>query len=71
MGVFALEGVVDCGLVRLPPNVHLPDKTKVYILVTASNDRKRPRVVSPRLAHPEQAVDFVMEVSEERDNASV
>ena len=69
MSVLALEAVVDHGLIRLPPDVKLPDRTRVYIIVSASLTQKRARLLSPRLTNPEQVRDFVMEVSEERSDA--
>lgn len=71
MSVLALEAVVERDLFRLPLDVKLPDRTKVYIIVPANLMPKKAKVVSPRLAHPEQARDFVMEVSEERSDAGV
>ena len=71
MSVLALEAIVDHGLIRLPPDVKLPDKTRVYIIVPASLTQKKARHLSPRLTNPEQVRDFVMEVSEERRDAYV
>ena len=70
MSVLALEAIVDHGLIRLSPEVKLPDRTSVYVIVPANLTPKMARIVSPRLAHPEQARDFVMEVSEERSVAN-
>jgi hypothetical protein len=71
MSVLALEAVVDHGLIRLPPDVKLPDRTRVYVIVPANLTPKKARIFSPRLAHPEQARDFMMEVSEEHGDADV
>ncbi len=71
MSVVALEGIVDHGLIRLPPSVKLPNKTKVYILVPAIGTQQETRIASPRLVHPEQAREFVMEVSEDLNDASL
>jgi hypothetical protein len=71
MSVLALEGIVDHGLIRLPPDIKLPDRTKVYIIVPAGKTQKKARLLSPRLTDPKQARDFVMEVSEERDDAGL
>ena len=71
MSVLALEAIVDHGLIRLPPDVKLPDRTRVYVIVPANLTQKKARIVSPRLTHAEQARDFMMEVSEERGNAGL
>jgi hypothetical protein len=36
MSILTLEGTVDHGQIRLPPNIRLPENTKVYL--------RRPRV---------------------------
>ena len=33
MNVMTVENTVENGEIRLPPNVHLPDNAKVYIVV--------------------------------------
>ena len=71
MSVLALEAIVDHGLIRLPPDVKLPDRTRVYIIVPANLTQKRARLLSPRLTNPEQVSDFVMEVNAERGDAYV
>ena len=59
------EGIVENGQIRLLDNIHLPDQTKVYIVVPARRGEKPIRIFSPRLAHPEQIADFKMTVTEE------
>jgi hypothetical protein len=71
MSVLALEVIVDHGFIRLPPDVKLPDKTKVYVIVPAKLTQKTARLLSPRLTNPEQVSDFVMEVSEEHSNVGI
>lgn len=67
MGVATIEGIVENGQIRLPLNVHLPERAKVYVVVP---DTLTPfpssYVGSPRLAHPEQAADFEKRVEEQR-----
>ncbi len=44
-------------------DVHLPEGTKVFIVVPDIEIKEKGvRLRSPRLAHPEQAADFEMEV---------
>ncbi|HLX65288.1 MAG TPA: hypothetical protein VKX17_28725 [Planctomycetota bacterium] len=65
------EGIVEDGQIRLAPDVHLPEKTKVIVLV---RDPSRPiRMGGPRLAHREDAKYFIKEVRmlEDKDNAGV
>jgi hypothetical protein len=74
MAVMTIEGVVENGQVRLPPGVSLPEKVTVYVVVPGVIAIETPRTAhihSPRLAHPEQAKDFVKTVveMEERPDA--
>ena len=71
MGIVTLEGVVEHGQIRLRDDIRLPDKTKVYVIVPDIQIKRGAHIVSPRLAHPEQAVDFEMEVIEGSPDASV
>lgn len=70
MGIVAFEGVVDKGQIRLKSNVLLPDKAKVYVMIP-DLEIQQVQLVSPRLAHPEQAADFHKEVIEVSDDANV
>jgi hypothetical protein len=65
------EGIVENGRVTLPPNADIPDQTHVYVLVPDSEMQHTFRIMSPRLAHPEQAKDFEMQVIEDISDASV
>jgi hypothetical protein len=71
MQVKAFEGVIENGQIRLKTNINLPDKTKVYVIIPDFEAQKVVHVYSPRLVHPEQAVDFKKEVIEELPNAGV
>jgi hypothetical protein len=62
----AYEAIVESGQITLPPAVHLPDHTKVLIVVLGVEGVPTLRVGSPRLTHPEQASDFAKEVVTER-----
>lgn len=70
MAIQTFEGVVERGMIRLVGDVRLPDRTKVYIVVPGL-EVKRARVVSPRLAHPDQIKDFKKQVIEDTPDASV
>lgn len=71
MGVVTFEGVVEHGQIRLRTDVHLPDKTKVYVVVPGIRIEQVAHIFTPRLAHPEQVVDFEMEIVEESPDASL
>ncbi len=65
MSATTFEGVVERGQIRLNSDVRLPDGTKVYIVVPDIEiEETGVRLHSPRLARPEQAADFEMEVIE-------
>ncbi len=65
MGIVTLEGIVEHGQIQLKTNIHLPEKTKVYVVVPNIQIERYARIFSPRLTHPEQASDFEMQVIEE------
>jgi hypothetical protein len=65
------EGVVENGHVTLPPDAHIPEKTRVYVMVPDAEAKRVPRIFSPRLAHPEQAKDFEKLVIEDITDAGV
>ena len=58
MNVATFEGIVENGQVKLPENVRLPERTKVYVLIPGASEPGATRMMSPRLAHLEQAKDF-------------
>lgn len=64
MSVLTLEGTVENGQIRLTGDVHLPEKTRVLIVVPGMHLLKEARLYSPRLVHPEQAADFKLQVIE-------
>jgi hypothetical protein len=71
MSITTYEGIVENGKVRLKPGIHLPDKTKVYVVVPGAQKEQPTQVKTPHLAHPEQASDFEMEISEENPYAGL
>ena len=56
------EAIVENGQIKLPATVHLPDHTKVFVVVPGAEVVPASRISSPRLAHPEQASEFSKEV---------
>jgi hypothetical protein len=66
MSVLTLEGVVEEGRIKLDTDVALPERARVYVVIPQPEILKA-RIVSPRLVHPEQAVDFKMTVTPQAD----
>ena len=66
MKVTTFEGIIENGQIRLPADVHLPEKAVVYVVVPGIEIQQPARIFSPRLAHPEQAKDFELQVFEEK-----
>jgi hypothetical protein len=66
-----IEGIVENGQIRLLENVRLPDYTRVYVVIAENKAPHPTHVYSPRLAHPEQAGDFVKQVTEVSADARV
>ena len=66
MKVTTFEGIVENGQVRLPADVRLPEKAKVYVVVPDVEVKQIAYIASPRLAHPEEAKDFQMQVIEDK-----
>ena len=65
MSIITLEGIVQEGQIRLKTDFHLPDKTKVYVVVPDIQVEKHAHIFTPRLANSEQAIDFKMQVTQE------
>jgi hypothetical protein len=65
MGLLTIEGIVEHGQIKLKNKIHLPENTKVYVIFPDLNIEKIAHIYSPRLAHPEEAAQFKMEVFEE------
>lgn len=64
MNISPIEGIVENGQIRLLGSIQLPENTKVYVVVSDHESKPRARIYSPRLAHPEQADDFIKQVIE-------
>jgi len=65
------EGIIENGHVKLPLNVGIPEKTRVYVLVPDTENLSAPHVASPQLANPEQVKDFDKRVIEDTTDANV
>ena len=62
MKVTTYEAIVQDGRVVLPDGAHMPDNTRVSVVVPATNDAERGRIMSPRLVHRDEVADFAMHV---------
>jgi hypothetical protein len=65
------EAVVENGQIKLADFVQLREHLKVYVVVPGDDESNKFYVGSPRLAQPEQATDFVKDVSMEGANAGL
>lgn len=69
MKVATYEAVVENGQIKLLDAPSLPENARVYVVVTGVEDVRPFRAGGPRLARPEQASDFVKEVTPESRDA--
>ena len=56
------QGVVDNGIIRLDPEVRLPENLQVFVVVPETVDERPLQIRSPRLVHRNQLPDFAKEV---------
>jgi hypothetical protein len=71
VSISPIEGIVQNGQIHLLGDVVLPENTKVYVVMPSAESIPTARVYSPRLAHPEQASDFVKQVVEVSSDAGI
>lgn len=71
MNLVALEGIIEQGQIKLKNKIHLPENTKVYVIFPELQVGQVAHIFSPRLAHPEEAKLFEMEVFEEPADAKL
>jgi hypothetical protein len=67
MQVTAIEGIVKNGQIQLTEDVNLPESAKVYVVVPGL-ERRKAKIMSPRLADKEKLKDFEREVIEIEDD---
>lgn len=65
------EGIVKNGQIQLDGNVKLPESAKVYVVIPGQSAAPILRIHSPKLALPEQIVDFRKTVIEKPTDASI
>ncbi len=71
MNITTFEGTVENGQIRLPANVHLPERARVYVVIPGQEVSSPAYVGSPRLANPAQAIEFQKEVIQEAPDAGL
>jgi hypothetical protein len=72
MSASTIEGYVKNGQIQLPASVHLPERAKVYVVIPDLEVSAGPiRILSPRLANPEQAAELRKVIVEETPHAAV
>lgn len=71
MKVTTLSGTVENGQIRLAAGIRFPENATVYVVIPGVEFDSQAFMASPRLLHPEQAVDFQKEVVEEDAAAGV
>ena len=71
MKVTTEGATAENGQVQLPEIVKFPEDAEVKILLPGLEVTRTYHMRSPRLTHPEQAVDFVLKVTEELPDATV
>lgn len=69
--VTTIEARVENGQIKLSEPVSLPENATVYVVIPGVEALPKYHFASPRLARPQQAVDFVKEVTEEPRDAVV
>ncbi len=57
------QGVVDNGIIRLDPEIRLPENLQVFVVVPEIVDERPLQIHSPRLVHRNQLPGFAKEVS--------
>jgi hypothetical protein len=58
MTITAYEGLLEKGKIRLKTGVHLPDNTRVYVVVPDTQTKKTARVTSPCLGDRKKVAEF-------------
>ena len=71
MTIATFEGIVEHGQIHLKTSVRLPERLQVFVVVPDYTAPQTVHVDTPRLVHPEQVQDFVMEISKETPDVGV
>ncbi len=71
MALLTVEGIIENGQIRLCEPITLPEHTKVYVVIPDVAPGPHAHILSPRLAHPEQAADFLKQIIEVAPDATL
>ncbi len=71
MSIATYEGVVEQGQIKLKNGLKLREKTTVYVVVPEPQTITLPTIHTPRLANPQQADEFKMEIAEVASDAQL
>ena len=63
MSVVSFEAVVENGQVRLPPDVVLPERQTVFVVVPNAIPAEAAKLPGVRLADPSDATKFELQVT--------
>ena len=66
MSIISFEAIINNDQIQLPPNIPLPNQTKVYVIVPDFKRVRKAHINTPHLVYPKQASDFTKEVYEEK-----
>lgn len=69
MSIATYEGVVEQGQIKLKNGLKLRERTTVYVIVPEPETIAPPAIHTPRLANPQQADEFKMEITEVASDA--
>lgn len=67
MQVTTIEGIVKNGQIQLSEDVKLPELATVYVVVP-NLEKRRARIMSPRLVDKERLQDFKRQIIELEDD---
>ncbi len=71
MSVLTLEGIVESGRIRLMSSLRLPEKARVFVVIPEMSENPVAYVHTPHLRHPEQIIDFRLDITEDQPNAGI
>ncbi|MFN0109948.1 MAG: hypothetical protein ACKVZH_13925 [Blastocatellia bacterium] len=71
MSVMTYEAIVENGQIKLPYDVRLPERAKVFVVIPVADAPVPKRVASPRLLHHEHVAYFEKEVVEGEIDAQI
>jgi hypothetical protein len=68
MQVTTIQGIVKDGQILLSEDINLPEMTEVFVVIPKAENKRIPRIMSPRLVNKEDAERFVKIVEDDVDD---